>query len=292
MATRRTKIERRKDSVRLKDVESDKSSESKKSYEKRLAELQMRMLRIQQTYYHDKRRAVLVFEGWDASGKGGSIRRMTEKLDPRGYRVHAISAPSAVEQGKHYLWRFWQRLPAPGRIAIFDRSWYGRVLVERVEGLASKSEWKRAYDEINEFEHLLVDDGVRIVKVFLHISKEEQLSRFAARLQNPAKRWKLTADDLRNRDHWDEYVSAIEDMFDKTSTEACPWHVIPGNRKWVARLRILDTVCDALAEGVDIELPPIDPQVVQAASSELGIEIPDDLQHHLSDDEAADEADD
>ncbi len=260
--------------IRLSKLESAATPlEDKAEYERRLKKLQKELLRIQQTYWHDRRRAMLVFEGWDASGKGGCIRRLTEPLDPRGFHVWPISAPTADEQGKHYLYRFWTRLPAPGSFALFDRSWYGRVLVERVEGFASKDQWKRAYDEIVEFERLLTDDGVRIIKLFLHISRDEQLERFRERLTNPYKRWKLTEEDLRNRARWDDYVKAIEAMFDRTSTEAAPWHAIPADSKWHARIRTLEIVIEALSRGVNIAPPPIDVSLSRAAAEVLGIHI-------------------
>ncbi|WP_207460297.1 polyphosphate kinase [Azospirillum sp. SYSU D00513] len=242
-------------------------------YDDRLAKLQKELLHIQQTYWHEKRRAVIVFEGWDAGGKGGCIRRVTEPLDARGFHVWPISAPTAEEQGKHYLYRFWTRLPAPGTLAIFDRSWYGRVLVERVEGFASKEQWRRAYDEINQFEKMLTDDGVRIVKLFLHITPEEQLERFRERLTNPYKRWKLTEEDLRNRSRWDEYVAAVEDMFDHTSTPNAPWTAVPANAKWYARLNVLETINRTLREGVTIAPPPIDLALAKTAAEVLGIRI-------------------
>lgn len=243
----------------------------KADYEHRLGHQQKRLLHIQQAYWHQKLRAVLVFEGWDAAGKGGAIRRLTEPLDPRGIHVWPVGAPTEAEQGRHYLWRFWQRLPERGTIAVFDRSWYGRVLVERVEGLARPEEWRRAYDEINEFERLLTDDGVRIVKLFLHITPDEQLDRFRERLSNPYKRWKLTGEDLRNRTRRDDYVEAIHDMFRHTSTVAAPWHAIPANSKWYARIRCLEAIGDALEAGVDIAPPPIDPVLLEAAAEALGL---------------------
>lgn len=247
--------------------------DSAEEYDRRLGKLQKELLHIQQTYWHEKRRAVLVFEGWDAGGKGGAIRRLTEPLDPRGFHVWPISAPTAEEQGKHYLYRFWTKLPGRGTFAVFDRSWYGRVLVERVEKLATKEQWKRAYDEINEFERLLTDDGVRIVKIFMHISADEQLNRFRERLTNPYKRWKLTEEDLRNRARWDDYVKAAEDMFDHTSTERAPWHAIPANSKWYARLRVLEIVTKALKEGVNIAPPPMDQDVARSAAELLGVHL-------------------
>ncbi|HYD31742.1 MAG TPA: polyphosphate kinase [Azospirillaceae bacterium] len=270
----RTEIKPLKEKIRLSDLPMKTAlMESKDAYEKQLGRLQKELLRIQQTYWHEKRRAVLVFEGWDAGGKGGAIRRMTEPLDPRGFHVWPIGAPTAAEQGRHYLWRFWQRLPEPGTFAIFDRSWYGRVLVERVEGFAAPKDWKRAYDEINEFERLLIDDGVRIIKIFLHISAEEQLNRFRERLTNPYKRWKLTQEDLRNRGRRHDYEKAIEDMFDRTSTEAAPWNVIPANSKWYTRTRVLEAVNAALAKGVKVGPPPVDPALQEAAAELLGIHI-------------------
>ncbi len=243
------------------------------AYEKELERLQLKMLSAQQAYFHEKRRAVIVFEGWDAAGKGGAIRRLTERLDPRGFHVWPIGAPNQLEQGRHYLYRFWRRLPERGTIAIFDRSWYGRVLVERVEGLAKKEEWKRGYREIKEFERMLVDDGVRLVKIFLHITPHEQLQRFAERLSNPYKRWKLTDDDIRNHRRWDDYVEAVEDMFKHTSTKFAPWTAIYAVRKWAARIEVLKTVTDALAHGVDLTPPPIDPTIRKFAMRSLGREM-------------------
>lgn len=236
----------------------------KAAYQQELETLQEKILHVQQAYWHAKRRAVIVFEGWDAAGKGGAIRRLTENLDPRGAHVWPIAAPTAAEQGRHYLWRFWQRLPEPGTFAIFDRSWYGRVLVERVEGFAKPSEWARAYDEINEFERLLTDDGVRVVKLFLHLSPDEQLARFKERLNNPYKRWKLTAEDLRNRDRRGDYEQAIDEMFARTSTDQAPWMAIPADRKWHARVAVLRHIVNSLSDGIDITPPPLDPAVKKA----------------------------
>ena len=193
-----------------------------------------------------------MIEGPDAAGKGGVIKRLVEKLDPRFLNVTAIAKPTAEELAHHYLWRFWTRLPAYGRIAIFDRSWYGRVLVERIEGFASKAEWKRAYREINEFERLLIDDGCAIVKLYLHITKDEQLARFKKRESDPHKRWKMNDEDWRNRGKWDQYVKAAEEMFELTSPRHAPWHVIGANHKWHARLRVLKTVIRAL-ERMELE---------------------------------------
>lgn len=249
------------------------SMADKSEYQAALKDYQQSMQQIQQAYFHQNRRAIIVFQGWDASGKGGAIRRLTENLDPRGYEVHPIAAPTAEEQGKHYLYRFQSRLPEAGTMAIFDRSWYGRVLVERIEGFASAEEWQRAYQEINEFERMLMDDDVRIVKLFLHITRDEQKKRFHERLNNPAKQWKLTHEDIRNHQKWHEYEQAIDDMFVHTSTQASPWHLIPANKKWFARVEVLKTVVAALSEGVDISPPPLCPKLLAAAQTHLGIDL-------------------
>jgi len=244
----------------------------RKTYDQAIKKLKKRLLVVQQAYYHQNKRIVIVFEGWDASGKGGAIRQLTEKLDPRGFQVHPIAAPEADEQGRHYLYRFQARLPKPGRMAIFDRSYYGRVLVERVEGLASDWQWQRAYQELNEFERQLTDDGVKVIKIFLHISKEEQGRRFLERLENPLKRWKLTSEDIRNRQKWSEYEVAASDMFKLTSTTTAPWHLIAGNHKWYARIQVLKTIITALEEGMDITPPELDPQLLADAMKEFNLD--------------------
>ena len=189
---------------------------------------------------------VVVVEGPDAAGKGGAIKRLVEKLDPRTYRVYSIVKPTQEEYRHHYLWRFWNKLPPSGQVAIFDRSWYGRVLVERVEGFATPIEWKRAYREINEFERLLVEDGTSIVKSYFHITKEEQLDRFKRREADPLKHWKITEEDWRNRRKWDEHNEAAEDMFERTGSEFAPWTIVEANFKWYARLKFLRTTIRAL----------------------------------------------
>jgi polyphosphate kinase 2 (PPK2 family) len=232
---------------RLRDVDLSLEIPDKKMYEETLADVQLKLLRLQQRGYQHGRRAIIVLEGWDAAGKGGTIRRLTEKLDPRGVRVWPIGPPTEEEKERHYLYRFFTKLPGRGTWSIFDRSWYGRVLVERVEHLAAKREWKRAYREINEFEQMLVDDGIPIVKLFLHISKKEQLRRFHERERNPYKRWKITKDDWRNRRKWSKYAGAIDDMFEKTTTEHAPWTIIAAERKWYARVAACRRVAEALA---------------------------------------------
>ena len=240
------------------------------SYEARLLELQRTLSAIQQAYLHSGANAVIVFEGWDAAGKGGVIRRMTAVLDPRGCRVWPIGAPSGPDCNRHYLARFWDKLPSKGGIAIFDRSWYGRVLVERVEGLAPESRWRAAYAEINEFERLLREDGTRLVKIFLHISADEQLRRFEARLREPAKRWKLSYEDFRNRGRWDDYLTAVEEMFARTERHE-PWTVIASEDKKAGRIAALEAVVARLSDGVDLKPPPLDATVIAAATEHLDL---------------------
>jgi polyphosphate kinase 2 (PPK2 family) len=216
-----------------------------------LKKLQLKMLRIQQGVFHKKDRVIIAFEGVDAAGKGGAIIRMTENMDPRGVRVHPIGPPGAKEQGKHWLYRFWKKLPAKGMIAVFDRTWYGRVLVERVEKLTEKENWQRAYSEINQFEKLLIDDGVIIIKIFLKISKAEQLKRFEERLCDPYKQWKITKDDVRNRSKWDAYAKAVDDMIKETSSKHCEWYVVETDDKDEARERVLKIVTKELKKIED-----------------------------------------
>jgi polyphosphate kinase 2 (PPK2 family) len=197
------------------------------------------LLNLQRILIETRQNVVIVVEGPDAAGKGGAIKRLVEKLDPRTYRVYSVVRPTQEEYQHHHLWRFWNRLPPYGQMAIFDRSWYGRVLVERVEGFATPTEWKRAYREINEFERVLIDDGTLILKFYLHITKDEQLDRFKRRESDPLKHWKITEEDWRNRRKWDEHNQAAEDMFEQTSTELAPWTVIEANFKWYARLKTL-----------------------------------------------------
>ena len=215
-------------------------------YKKRLKQSQLDLLGWQRKLTESKGTIVIVIEGPDAAGKGGTIKRIVEKLDPRLLKVHSIVKPSADESQHHYLWRFWNRMPPYGQIVIFDRSWYGRVLVERVEGFCREDEWKRAYREINEFERLLVDDGSIVLKFFLFITKEEQLLRFKARESDPYKHWKISDEDWRNRRHWRENIAAAGDMLRRTSTERAPWHVIGANYKWHTRIRVVRTIVDAM----------------------------------------------
>jgi len=243
-------------------------------YERRLGAMQETLQLVQQAYLGTPHRAVIVLEGWDTAGKGGVVRRLGWALDPRSFKVHAISAPGEREKSLHYLQRFWERLPQHGQIFVFDRSWYGRVLVERVEGFAAAAEWQRAYDEINDFERMLLADGVRLVKLFLHITPEEQLRRFRNRLSDPLKRWKLSYEDFRNRAHWKEYAAAIEDMMEKTSSRRARWHLVPANDKPYGRLAAFRIIVDRLSDGVSLDPRPLDPKVVQAARDFLGIRVP------------------
>jgi AMP-polyphosphate phosphotransferase len=239
-------------------------------YDRRVKPLQAQLQLIQQAYLGTRDHSVVVLEGWDAAGKGGLVRRLGWTLDPRSFKVHPIAAPSAAEKAHHYLQRFWTRLPAQGQIVVFDRSWYGRVLVERVEGLAAKAEWKRAYNEINEFEQMLTADGARIAKLFLHITPEEQLKRFKDRLADPLKRWKLSYEDFRNHVLRRDYEVAIEDMMEKTSSDVAPWFLIPSNDKVYSRLAAFTILANLLGKGIDLKPKPIPPEVIQAAKKVLG----------------------
>lgn len=217
-----------------------------KTYSSELTQLQAEVHRLSEAAWKKGRSSVLVFEGWDASGKGGAIRRLTDALDARNYRVVPVGPPTEEEMRYHYLWRFWRHLPPPGRMTIFDRSWYGRVLVERVESLATPNEWARAYREINQFEEHLTEHGVLLVKLWLHISPEEQLRRFEERQATPHKRHKITDEDWRNRKAWPDYELAVNEMLLRTSTPHAPWTVVPAEDKRLARCVVLETVIEAL----------------------------------------------
>jgi polyphosphate kinase 2 (PPK2 family) len=222
----------------------------REEYEARLAKLQERMFHLEHELYLARVPAVIAYEGWDAAGKGGNIRRLTAALDPRGYRVVPVGAPSREELAHHYLWRFWSNIPKAGHIAIFDRTWYGRVLVERVEGFCSEEEWRRAFREINEFERQLSDYGTVLVKFWLQIDRDEQLRRFQERQATPYKQWKITDEDWRNREKWPQYQVAVLDMLEKTSTSYAPWTILESNCKLHARIKALETVAAALEEGL------------------------------------------
>ncbi len=215
-------------------------------YEARKEKLQNRLHLLGYEVYQQKRPVMLVFEGWDAAGKGGAIKRLTEKLDPRGFVVWPIAAPQGDDKARHYLYRFWRRLPEQGQIAIFDRSWYGRVLVERVEGFCTEPAWRRAYSEINAFEREFVQFGGILMKFWMHISQKEQLRRFKERERTSYKSWKITDEDWRNRGKWEDYQAATEEMFARTSTAQAPWTVVEAEDKLHARIKVLETVVDVL----------------------------------------------
>jgi len=216
-------------------------------YEQQLDALQERLFELEHRLYRARIPAVIVCEGWDAAGKGGAIRRLARGLDPRGYEVIPVGPPSDEETAHHYLWRFWKNIPKAGHIAVFDRSWYGRVLVERVEGFSTEGEWKRAYQEINQFERQLADFGTVLVKFWLHIDRNEQLRRFQQRQETPFKQWKITDEDWRNREKWSRYEVAVVDMLERTSTTHAPWTILEANSKLYARVKALRTV----AEGIE-----------------------------------------
>ena len=219
-------------------------------YKKALAQQQEKLSKLAWAAYQKKRSMVMVFEGWDAGGKGSAIRRVTQALDPRLYRIVGIAAPTDEERAQHYLWRFWRHLPRAGFSTIFDRSWYGRLLVERVEGFAREADWGRAYHEINDFEEQLTEHGIIVNKFWVHISKEEQLRRFKERQKVAYKQYKIADEDWRNRKKWDPYVEAINDMIARCSTEYAPWTIVAGNDKKFARIQILKTICERLEEAL------------------------------------------
>ena len=223
---------------------------TEEEYKTRLKKLQKRLAELHSELYRLRIPVVIGFEGWDAGGKGGAIKRLTSNLDPRGYRVNPTAAPNDIEKVHHYLWRFWNSVPKAGHIAIFDRTWYGRVMVERIEGFCSEAEWRRAYQEINEMESHMANAGAVVLKFWLHIDKDEQERRFRERQANPAKQWKITDEDWRNREKWDQYEEAINEMLIRTSTTYAPWIVVEGNDKRYARVKVLQTVVDALEKKV------------------------------------------
>jgi polyphosphate kinase 2 (PPK2 family) len=257
--------------LRLKDVDLG-SSLRNDVYLRKLDKLQKELAKIQQAYLFSGNAAVIVFEGWDAAGKGGTIRRISMALDPRSFKVWPIGAPRNYYLARHYFLRFMERLPPNGAITAFDRSWYGRVLVERVEQLTPEARWKAAYREINDFERMITDDGTRIVKLFFHISADEQLKRFHSRLHDPMKRWKLTYDDFRNRRRWDDYVAAIEEMLARPSTSYAPWSVIPAEDKKFGRIAAITEITKCLGKGVDLGPISLDEGILAEAQAHLALE--------------------
>lgn len=230
---------------KLAEIALDQGVEDKE-YKEELSKLQDQLRDLHNRLYRKKVPVVIAYEGWDAAGKGGNIKRITQALDPRGFEVHPIASPEPHEKARHYLWRFWTRLPKTGHIAIFDRSWYGRVMVERLEGFCSENDWKRAYNEINEFEKELHDWGAVIIKFWVQIDKDTQLARFNDRQNTPGKQWKITDEDWRNREKWDDYETAVNEMIQKTSTSYAPWHILESVDKKYARLKALKIVIEEL----------------------------------------------
>lgn len=223
---------------------------TREAYKKEIDRLQKKLELLHSELYRLRIPVVLGFEGWDAGGKGGAIRRLTSHLDPRGYQVCPTAAPNDIEKKHHYLWRFWNRMPKAGHIAIFDRTWYGRVMVERIEGFCREEEWRRAYQEINEMESHLVNAGAVVLKFWLQIDKDEQKRRFEERMRIPEKQWKITDEDWRNREKWDQYELAVNEMLVRTSTTYAPWIVVEGNCKYYARVKVLRTVVEALEKKI------------------------------------------
>ena len=220
-------------------------------YRKQLKKLQKRLGELHNVVYRKKIPVILCYEGWDAAGKGGNIRRIARPLDPRGFDVMPIASPEPHEKARQYLWRFWTRLPRSGHFCIFDRTWYGRVMVERLEGFCEEDDWKRAYNEINEFERQLTDWGAVVLKFWIHIDQDTQLARFTDRQNTPEKQWKLTEEDWRNREKWPQYEEAIDEMLEKTSTKNAPWFIIESNDKKYARIKTLKIVIEALEKACE-----------------------------------------
>jgi AMP-polyphosphate phosphotransferase len=253
--------------INLFDYESGKKYGG--DYDDDLKALQDRLAQLQSLHILQKARTLIVIEGWDAAGKGGAIKRMTATLDPRYYQVYPVSAPTPEEKDKHFLWRFWSKLPGAQEISIWDRSHYGRVLVERVEGFCSEAEWRRGYDEINEFESRQGEIGTKIIKLFMHVTQETQDKVLTERLDDPSKRWKVTAEDFRNRERRDDYLSAMMDMFKRTNTHWAPWTVIDGNNQKAARIAVLKHVVKELETSLPKQFPQLAPEIVKLAKALL-----------------------
>jgi len=217
-------------------------------YKVRLNELQDKIANLHNQLYRKRVSVIIVFEGWDAAGKGGAIKHLTQAMDSRGYAVHPTASPNDIEKAHHYLWRFWSTFPKAGHIAIYDRSWYGRVMVERIEGFCTTAEWKRAYEEINDMEKQCTNFGMVVLKFWMHIDKEEQERRFEERMKNPEKQWKITDEDWRNRSKWDQYKEAVDEMLIRTSSLHAPWIIVEGNSKRYARIKVLETVVKVLED--------------------------------------------
>ena len=244
---------------------------AKAAYKKRLQPAQDRMRAIGLAYHTQGLRGVVAVEGGDTAGKGGAIRRLTAELDPRFFHVWPIGPPTPAERARHYLQRFWSRLPPAGQIAIFDRSWYGRVLVERVDGLTPEDRWRAAYDEINNFERVLADDGIRLAKFYFQVSREEQQARLLERVNDRFKWWKISEADIRAHLAYDTYCEAAAEMIGRTATAAAPWHVIAADDKRHARLVLLDTVAECFGRGVDTDPTPLSPGLRRLARDVLDV---------------------
>ena len=237
----------------LKDVELKGKTLTDEEYDKRLDDLQDELSQLHYKLYRKKIPVIIAYEGWDAAGKGGNIKRITGALDPRGFEVQPIASPEPHEKARHFLWRFWTRLPKTGHIAIFDRTWYGRVMVERIEGFCSENDWQRAYNEINEFEKELTDWGAVVIKFWVQIDKRTQLKRFKERQATPEKQWKITDEDWRNREKWNQYEQAIDEMIQKTSTEFAPWYILESVDKKYARIKALEIVTAELKKACEFK---------------------------------------
>ena len=232
---------------KLAEIPLDKTI-TEEEYHQDLKKYQKKLKELQNILYRKKIPVIIAYEGWDAAGKGGNIKRIAGALDPRGYEVQPIASPEPHEKARHYLWRFWNRLPKTGHITIFDRTWYGRVMVERLEGFCSQNDWQRAYNEINEFEKELSDWGAIIIKFWVQIDKDTQLARFTERQNTPEKQWKITDEDWRNREKWDLYEDAVNEMLQKTNTTFAPWHVLESNDKKYARIKALKIIIEAIEQ--------------------------------------------
>ena len=252
------------DTPKLSEVSLDKKL-TDEEYKEELDKLQKKLGRLHNELYQKRIPVIIGYEGWDAAGKGGNIKRIAEALDARGYVVNPIASPEPHEKARHFLWRFWTRLPKSGHVAIFDRTWYGRVMVERLEGFCSENDWQRAYNEINEFEKELHDWGAVVIKFWVQIDKDTQLERFTLRQNTPEKRWKITDEDWRNRDKWDDYETAVDEMLEKTNTSFAPWHILESNDKKYARIKALKIVIKAIEDKLE--------QVAKELKMHIGLRV-------------------
>ena len=235
----------------LKEAVAEKKAEAGREISQETEETETWENRELEELYRRQIPVIIGFEGWDAGGKGGAIKRLTEKMDPRGFTVNTTAAPNDYEKAHHYLWRFWKNVPKKGHVAVYDRTWYGRVMVERIEGFCTKKEWQRAFKEINDMEAQFVQSGAIVLKFWMQIDKEEQRKRFEERQKNPEKQWKITEEDWRNRDKWDAYEEAVNEMLIRTSTPEAPWVIVEGNCKYYARIKVLEAVIEAIEKRLE-----------------------------------------